>query len=121
MPPPIATFLRQQIPPGAQVFNTDWDYAGWLMLTLPDRRFIVALDPTFLYKKDPELYRLWFLICHEAPAGSADAIRRRFGARYVLGYNTPNSRDLFHTLRTDPGVRTLLDSDTWMLFDVGAP
>jgi hypothetical protein len=67
MPPRIETFLRQQIPIGAQVFTTDWDHTGWLMLALPDRRFIVGLDPTFFYLKDPELYRLWYKICREAP------------------------------------------------------
>jgi hypothetical protein len=121
MPPHIAAFLQQQIPPGAQVFNTDWDYAGWLMLTLPERRFIVALDPTFLYEKDPELYRLWYQIRYDTPTGSAETIRRRFGARYVLGFNRPNWKKLFSQLRSEPGVQTLLISDTWFLFDLGAP
>jgi hypothetical protein len=119
MPPDIARLLQQEIPSGAQVFDIDWDYAGWLMLTLPDRRFIVALDHTFLYKKDPELYWIWYQIRHEAPAGSAEAIRRYFGARYVLGFNTPLSRNLFKRLSSEPGVRALLVSDTWTLFDLG--
>jgi hypothetical protein len=119
MPQNIASFLQQEIPPGAQVFDTDWDYAGWLMLTLPDRRFIVGLDPTFLYKKDPKLYRVWYQIRHEAPEGSAEAIRRYFGARYVLGFKTPLSRNLFNRLSSEPGVRILLASDTWTLFDLG--
>jgi hypothetical protein len=119
MPPDIARFLQQEIPPGAQVFDTDWDYTGWLMLTLPDRRFIVGLDHTFLYKKDPELYRVWYEIRHGAPEGSTEAIRRHFGARYVLGFNTPLSRKLFKRLASEPGVRTLLASGTWTLFDLG--
>jgi hypothetical protein len=121
MPPRIATFLQQQIPTGAQVFTTDWDHTGWLMLTLPDRRFIVGLDPTFFYLKDPELYRLWYRICREAPAGSAETIRRRFGARYVLGLNMPGTSKLFSQLRSERGVRTLLVSDIWLLFDLGEP
>jgi hypothetical protein len=119
MPPDIAAFLQRQIQPGTQVFNTDWHLAGWLMLTLPERRFIVALDPTFLYRKDPLLYRIWYHISHDAPAGSAETIRRRFGARYVLAFNTPYSKKLFYQLHYDPSVRTLLVSDTWMLFDLG--
>jgi hypothetical protein len=121
MPPRIATFLQQQIPTGAQVFTTDWDHTGWLMQTLPDRRFIVGLDPTFFYLKDPELYRLWYRICREAPAGSAEMIRRRFGARYVLGLDIPGTRKLFDQLGSERGVRTLLVSDIWLLFDLGEP
>ena len=119
MPPRIATFLQQQIPAGAQVFTTDWDHTGWLMLTLPDRRFIVGLDPTFFYLKDPELYRLWYRICREAPAGSAETIRRRFGARYVLGLDIPGTKNLFSQLGADRSVRTLLVSEIWLLFDLG--
>jgi len=121
MPPRIATLLQQQIPAGAQVFTTDWDHTGWLMLTLPDRRFIVALDPTFFYMKDHDLYQLWYRICREAPADSAGTIRRRFGARYVLGLNIPGTRNLFNQLSTDRSVRTLLVSDIWLLFDLGEP
>ncbi|HTP04389.1 MAG TPA: hypothetical protein VMM54_04460 [Nitrospirota bacterium] len=121
MPPRIETFLRQQIPVGAQVFTTDWDHTGWLMLALPDRRFIVGLDPTFFYLKDPELYRLWYKICREAPSGSAETIRRRFGARYVLGLNIPGTSKLFSQLSSERGVRTLLVSDIWLLFDLGEP
>ncbi len=119
MPPRIATFLQQQIPAGAQVFTTDWDHTGWLMLTLPDRRFIVGLDPTFFYLKDPELYRLWYRVCREAPVGSAEIIRRRFGARYVLGLDIPGTKNLFSQLSKDRSVRTLLVSELWMLFDLG--
>jgi hypothetical protein len=119
MPPPIASFLQKRIPPGSQVFTTDWDHTGLLMVTLPERRFMVALDPTLFYLKDPELYRLWYRICREAPPGSAEIIRRRFGARFVLGLNIPGSRALFDRLQADRGVRTLLASDMWMLFDLG--
>ncbi len=120
MPPTIAAYLQSKIPQGAQVFTPDWDRTGLLMLTLPDRRFMVQLDPTFFYLKYPELYQLWYQICHEAPIGSADIIRHRFGARYVLGYNLPNWKKLFDELSKEPGVRELLLSDTWVLFDLGS-
>jgi hypothetical protein len=52
MLPNIAPSLQRQIPPGSQVFTTDWPQTGTLMLTLPDRRFMVALDPhAFLLEK----------------------------------------------------------------------
>lgn len=119
MPQDVASFLQQQIPKGAQVFTTDWEFTGLYMLTLPDRRFIVGLDPTFLYKQDPERYRLWYQICHEPPDGSAELIRRRFGARYVLGFSSPKADKLFSQLVSQAGVRTLLATETWTLFDLG--
>jgi len=119
MPADVASYLRQQIPEGAQIFTPDWDHTGWLLLTLPDRRFMVALDPTLFYRKDPERYRLWYRICHEAQPDAADAIRRYFGARYVLGLHIAQNNELFYQLSRDPGVKKMLYSDSWLLFDLG--
>ncbi len=119
MPSSTASFLQRQIPPDSQVFTTDWDFTGTLMLTLPNRRFMVALDPTFFYRKDPERYRLWYRLIREGPPGSAEIIRRQFGARYVLGRSYPDRNAIFYQLAGEPGVRWLLVTDTWMLFDLG--
>jgi len=120
MPLHVASILQEQIPTGSQIFSTDWDDTGVLMLTLPDRRFMVALDPTFFYLKDPELYRLWYRLMHEAPSGLALTIRQRFGARYVLGLNKPQWFGFYSRLSSEHGVRTLLFSP-WILFDLGSP
>lgn len=121
MPAHIASFLQQQIPRGSQVFTPDWDRTGLLLLTLPDRYFIVALDPTLFYLKDPERYRLWYHLIHDAPKGSAEIIRRRFGARFVLGFNRSRMKDFFYRLSSEEGVRILLNSEYWILFDLGDP
>lgn len=115
----IASSLQRQIPPGSQVFTCEWGLTGALLLALPDRRFIVALDPTFFYMKDPELYRLWYRLPREAPPGTADTIRRRFGARYVLCLDQSDRRSFFDRLLSEPGVRLLLAADIWLLFDLG--
>jgi len=120
MPPDIASFLQEEIPAESQIFTTDWDETGILMLTLPDRRFMVALEPTFFYLKDPELYRLWYRLIHQAPPGSALTIRQRFRARYVLGLNKPKWFGFYRRLSSEHGVRTLLVSQ-WILFDLGSP
>src|SRR3990172_3893137 len=119
MPSSTASFLQRVIPPTAQVFTPEWEFTGVLMLTLPDRRFVVALDPTLFYLKDPGLYRLWYMLPREAPEGTADIIRRIFGARYVLSSNYPGWNNFFARLSSEPNVRTLLITDLWVLFDLG--
>jgi hypothetical protein len=89
------------------------------MLALPDRRFMVALDPTFFSIRDPELYRLWYRLIREGPPGSAEIIRRRFGARYVLGRDYKDRRKFFGRLASEPGVKWVVSRDTWLLFDLG--
>jgi len=121
MPPDIAAALQQQIPPGSQVFTTDWYNTGLLMLTLPDRLFLVTQDPTFLYLKDPELYQVWYSITHDAPPGMAETIRKRFNSRYVIVSNPPQMAKFSYQLFMDPGVRMLLNTNQWMVFDLGTP
>ena len=121
MPPDIAQALQQQIPPGSQVFTTDWFNTGLLMLALPDRLFLVTQDPTFLYLKDPELYKVWYIITHDAPPGTAGIIRQRFNSRYVIVSNPLETAKFSYRLFSEPGVRLLLNTNQWMLFDLGKP
>lgn len=116
--PNVAANLRQLVPSGAHIFTTDWDYTGTFMLDLPDRYFMVALDPTFFYIKNPRLYDLWYRLNTEAPPGSAALIRKEFKTRYVLGFFNPRY-PLFYRLETEPGAQLLLFQDGVVLFDLG--
>lgn len=125
LPASVTTVLRQRIPPGAQVFTPDWASTGALMLALPERRFIVGLDPTFFYMKDPELYRLWYRIPHEAPPDSVELIRNYFQSGFVVCFYPKRIipqewSPFFERLSSDPRVKTEILDDLWILFDLGA-
>jgi hypothetical protein len=117
--PDTAKYFEQQIPVGSQVFTCGWDYTGNLMLALPERRFMVAADPTLFYKKDPELYRIWSQTPLMAPLDSAQSIRNLFGCRFVVCLNYEAYWKFFDTLRADPAVRLLFADERWLLFDLG--
>jgi hypothetical protein len=114
-----AAFVQQKIPLGAQIFTPYWGTTGVLMLALPERHFMVALDPTFFLQKDPELYRLWYRVPLEAPANSAAIIRERFKARYVLSGLSDQWGAFFNQLSVTPGVKTFSVDGGWVLFDLG--
>jgi hypothetical protein len=119
--PATAEAMRARIPPGSQVFTCEWGLTGALMLALPDRRFMVALDPTLFHLKDPELYRLWVQVVFRPPDGAADVIRERFGARYVACFRDERFRKLMDQLAFAPGVRTVLFTEDWSVHDLGEP
>lgn len=119
MPDEVAATLRERIPPGAHVFTTSWDATGLLLLALPERYFLVALDPTLFYLKDPERYRLWYRIIHDPPRDLADTIRSAFGSRYVIVDDPRAMRPFNYRLASEPGVRMLFNSERWLLFDLG--
>jgi hypothetical protein len=121
IPPALASWLQSRIPVGAQVFTCEWGHTGTLMLALPERRFLVALDPTLFYLKDPELYRLWIRLQREGPPGTAAAIRERFGAKHVVCFWDERVRAFSDRLAFEPGVRTLLVSEHWNVYEIEAP
>lgn len=118
--PRIAGYFAQAVPVGSQVFTCGWDYTGNLMLALPERKLIVAADPTLFSKKDPDLYRIWRRIPLDAPIDSVEAIRQLFKSRYVICLNYDAYWPFFDTLEKDPAVRTLYADGRWVLFDLGA-
>jgi hypothetical protein len=121
IPSNVASRLQQLIPPSSQVFTTEWGHTGTLMLALPERRFIVALDPTFFYMKDPDLYRLWYTLPRDPPEDTAGQIRKHFGARFVLSFQDSRFDAFYNKLSSDPSVRMPLISNYWILFDLGVP
>lgn len=117
--PETARRFESAIPVGAQVFTCGWDYTGNLMLALPERRFLVAADPTMLYKKDPRLYDIWAQVPLLPPANSAELIRSNFGSRYVVCRNFEAHWNFFEALESAPGVKNLYSDRNWVLFDLG--
>ncbi len=119
VPPVFQRFLRAEIPEGAQVFTCGWGLTGELMIALPGRRFVVALDPTLFHARDPELYRAWYALPREGPAGARTAIRERFGARWVVCFAKPEYEPLFRRLGADPAARTVFANPLWRVYDLG--
>lgn len=121
MAPETASRLRAEVPEGAQVFTCGWGETGELMLALPERRFLVALDPVFFHKKDADLYRLWYGTVHQPPARPAEIVRDRFGASFALCDAAPAYQPFIQAMAADPEARLVFRSFRWFLFRVDRP
>jgi hypothetical protein len=98
-----ASAMRARIPPGAQVFTCEWGLTGTLMLALPERKFIVALDPTLFAVQDPERYDLWYRLPRKlrrasqrpSASGSTPDSSRAYGTNGSARFSTgsPSSRE----------------------------
>lgn len=111
--------IRRNVPVGGAVFTCGWEYTGTLMVEVPDRNYMVALDPTLLYKRDPALYGLWYRTLKDAPTSSADVVRRDFTSRYVICLDHPTLHPFFDALAADKSGRVLYSDGKWVLFDLG--
>jgi len=93
-----AAWMRNNVPPGQLIFNTDWDDFPRLFYFDPTHNYVSGLDPSYLYDKNPELSNLYERITLGTEEDPGPLIRDRFGARYVFSDNTHH--DFFEHART---------------------
>jgi hypothetical protein len=79
-----STWLHQNTPEGARVFQTDWDDFPRLFFYNTWNTYLIGLDPTYLQIKDRELYDLWVDITKGREENPARLIFERFAAEYIL-------------------------------------
>ncbi len=80
-------WMAANTPAGSMIFNTDWDDFPMLYYYNPNNRYIVGLDPTYLYDRDQQLWKLYERITLGNERDPAPLIRERFGAEYVFTDN----------------------------------
>ena len=98
---PAIAFLGRVAAPEEQVYHSFWWAFSWLYHFRPDGRYVVGLDPIFLYRFDAELFRR-ALQTHRGQGRVHSAIADDFGARWVFVEKLPRTRRLRARLRGDP-------------------
>jgi hypothetical protein len=77
-------WLRENSPPGALVFTTDWDDFPYLFYHNTHNTYLVGLDPTYLQRADADLWDQWVAITRGETGQPSALIQSAFGARYVV-------------------------------------
>lgn len=81
----MARALREKAPPGEVIFTCDWDETPELFFFDDRHRYLVMMDPTFMYYWDPAAWRLWQdvaqarLSADEVHAALTERFKTRFG------------------------------------------
>jgi len=82
-----AEWLRDHVPSGHIIFNTDWDDFPRLFYYDSNHYYVSGLDPSYLYEKNPALSDLYERITLGKEEDPGPLIRDRFGATYVFSDN----------------------------------
>jgi hypothetical protein len=99
-----AQWLKKNTEPGETIFYDDWSYWPEMFYFDDYNRYVIGIDPTFLYEYDSELFWYWRNISYLANAcGQMDAcvgsspkaaiaqiptiIKQRFNSQYALVVN----------------------------------
>ncbi|MEY4744385.1 MAG: hypothetical protein RL272_330 [Candidatus Parcubacteria bacterium] len=105
-----AEWLKTHTPAGSIVFHSDWDDFPPLFFQDDRNRYIVGLDPTFLYRQDPQRYWDWVDIASGKRKGaSAAAITVEFQSRYILVEN--DHTDMRKAMDADQGLTRVYQDD----------
>ena len=103
-------WLKANTPADSIVFNTDWDDFPILFYENSHNRYIVGLDPTYLYASDHELWKLYASVTLGEERDAAPIIRERFGAEYVI---TDNGHSEFLDAAAESGRFETVYSDAY--------
>jgi hypothetical protein len=87
-----AEWLAQHTQASSLVFNTGWDEFPALFYYNQRNTYVCGLDPRYLSEANPDLGNLYESIKKGTEEHPGQAIRKRFGAEYVV---TDNSKDDF--------------------------
>jgi hypothetical protein len=79
-----SAWLAANTPPGARVFQTDWDDFPRLFYYNTHNTYLIGLDPTYMQLYDQDLYSLWEDITQGEVERPSLAIREGFGAEYII-------------------------------------
>ena len=94
-----ADWIRQNVPENTLIFAGDWDDNVILFYYLPHYKFLVMLDPYFMYAYSPEKFRIWQKIVNGKVENSAEAIISNFDTHTV--FVPPDRQKLKHRLLMD--------------------
>ncbi len=93
-------WMRSNVPAGEKIFHLDWDQFPQLFFFNPQLRYLVGLDPAFMYVTDPARWREWQEVTHGEIDDLYGAIRRDFGSRWVFAVHA--AEDFMKGVRRDP-------------------
>ncbi|MEI6288442.1 MAG: hypothetical protein WCP18_02590 [bacterium] len=80
-----SNFLQQNSQAGDIVFHNNWDEFPILFYNNNKNKYIIGLDPTFLYYQNPDLYYKWLdTINGKNPDEVYNIIKNDFQAKFVL-------------------------------------
>ncbi len=111
-----SSWLIENSPEGARIFQTDWDDFPRLFFHNTWNTYLIGLDPTYLYLKDPNLFDLWVEITQGRELVPSEQIFQRFAAEYVF---TDLSHEKFiDRAKEDSGLEELYRDDEAIIYRV---
>lgn len=110
-------WLKEHAPPGAMIFQTDWDDFTQLFFYDTDQIYLVGLDPTYLQLADPGLYNLWVAITRGQVQNPSKQIAADFGHPLYVFSDTQHTA-FMNLAADDPGLKEVYHDNEVVIYEV---
>ncbi len=99
-----ALYLKEHVPKDQVVYTCDWDDAPDLWFYNSNNRYLIFLDPNFMYFWNPKLWRKWDRLSNgRFGAKTYDLLKNDFKVTY--GVCTSNFSRLKRVIERDPKMQ----------------
>ena len=79
-----AEWIKRNAEPGEIIFTADWDDTPMLFYGAPEQRYLVFLEPYFMYLHSPHKYRIWKKISDGKMLYAPEEIVNTFRSRIIF-------------------------------------
>ena len=111
-----AAWLKYNLEDGAQVYTCDWDDAPYLFFGNDKVKYLVFLDPHFMYDWDRDIWNIWYKTSNGQMTDPYQSLKYVFGAKYV--YCTSDFKGVINQMRTSPNFKLLRETKDSVVFEV---
>jgi len=92
-------WIAEHVEPGSLVFSAGWGENSVLFYHLPQYRYLVMLEPYFMYAKSPRKYLMWLKISEGKALDAAGAVESNFDTTTI--FVPPSNLKLKYRLLSD--------------------
>lgn len=111
----VGEWMKENIPEGELIFHANWSDSQYFIGLNPKNDYFVTLDPVYMYKWNPELYRLYRDVSFARTKDPYAVLRDSFKVKY--GYVGKNYfSGLINQIRLDPRFEILAEDNLGIIF-----
>lgn len=109
-----AEWMSKNIPPGETIYHSSWGESPYLICLNPRDRYLVVLDPIYMYYWSKDVYALYQDLSEGRPnLDPYKALTEVFKAKYGI---TAKKAGFYQLIRNDSRFRPLYDTDDLLIF-----
>lgn len=113
----VGKWMEANVPEGDLIFHANWSDSQYLIGLNPKNDYFVTLDPVYMYKWNPELYKLYRDVSFGRTSDPYTVLKDTFNIKY--GYISRSYfSGLIDQIRIDPKFTVLAEDSLGVIFSL---